>query len=136
MLRVKRNCLTLRAWKSIIYARSRKTANASSSKNLYAETMAMPFISQSRSFKITMSKSGTVIGMCSCWNAKGADDGERPAARCAPDRDRRRYRLGLIGRFWGNLGALSQSYLRAFDDFVGAGISYPLFTDELVSLAT
>jgi hypothetical protein len=41
-------------------------------------------------FKITMSKSGTVIGMCSCWNAKD----EHPAARCAADRDRCRHRLG------------------------------------------
>ena len=92
MLQVTRNSLRLRAWKSIAYVRSRKTATASSSKNSSAGTMATQCISQSGSFKITMSKFGTVIVSCSGWNAK--DDDERRATRRAPDRDGCSYSCG------------------------------------------
>jgi hypothetical protein len=43
--------------------------------------MVMRFISQSGSFKITTSKSGTVIASCFGWNAKDDDELQREDAR-------------------------------------------------------
>jgi hypothetical protein len=51
-------------------------------ENSFAGRMATRFIWQRGSFKITMSKSGTVIASSSGWNAK--DDDKHPATKCAP----------------------------------------------------
>jgi hypothetical protein len=53
-LQAVRNSPRLSAWKSIVYARSRKTASASSSRNSFAGTTATLFISQSGAFRSTI----------------------------------------------------------------------------------
>jgi hypothetical protein len=84
---VLRSSLRLRVCKRIAYARSRNTATASTSKNSSAGTMDTRFISQSGTFKITISKSGPVIASFLGWNTKDDDGDERPTTGCPRGRD-------------------------------------------------
>jgi hypothetical protein len=49
--------------------------------------MATRFISQSGTFKITISKSGPVIASFFGWNTKDDDDDERRTTGCSRGRD-------------------------------------------------